>query len=121
MSMQEPQNSAVQGQLAAGEWVKVAAVHEVPGPGPHPLFADTHATAAGDAAVLVALHEIGLIVETGARASCVQVDLLDAQGVRQVLQLAFTALVADGALDGVVMRTSFISSSRMASSLGWWW
>ena len=93
---------AVQGLGAAGQFGEVAPQREVDGHGPHPVPADPHAAAAGDAAVRVALHHLGDVVRIGRQFDRVQVHRGNRQGVGQVLELAFPALVADGALQGVV-------------------
>ncbi len=93
---------AVQGHSPRGQFREIAPQRKIDGHGPHPVPADPHAAAAGDAAVRVALHHLGNVVRVGRQFDRVQVHRGHRQGVGQVLQLAFPALVADGTLQGVV-------------------
>ena len=93
---------AIQGYGPRGQFGEIAPQREIDGHGPHPVPADAHAAAAGDAAVRMALHHLGDVVRVGRQFDRVQVHRGHRQGVSQVLQLAFPALVADGALQGMV-------------------
>ena len=93
---------AVQGHQPRAQLGEIPPVHEIDGHSPHVVPADAHAAATGDAAVRMALDQIGLVIVVGRQRQGLEVHLVHAQDMSQFLELAFAALVADGAFQGMV-------------------